>query len=187
MELGHAPQITQPQQATDLHLFLLDRPLHPELFQHRADYCVKQGNYRADIWITGLGHVVTVSEGAMSATELVAAESDAIPQRGVLTRFRLKGERDLDRNAGDGWTYMTSSQVETMDAALYKSVHLDLQRHAERKGWVVTYDEWTDGELVPFSHVDIEARDREFHVHVFHAYPAERTLVKTQSLFDLPK
>ena len=44
-----------------------------------------------------------------------------------------------------------------------------------------------EGELVPFSYIDHEARDREFHVHAFHAYPQERTLVKTQSIVELPE
>ena len=29
-------------------------------------------------------------------------------------------------------------------------------------------------------------RDAEFHVHAFHAYPHERTIVKTQSIIELP-
>lgn len=183
MELGSAAQ----QQSVDLHLHLFDRPLHPELFHHYADYRVSQGDYHADIWILGLSHVVTVTLGRRTLTELVARESEALPTRGVLTRFRLKGERDHERQSPDGWMYMVSSQVETMDEALYKSVHSDLQRHASRRGWFQSYEEWADGELVPFTHIDIEARDREFHVHAFHAFPGERTLVKTQSLIEMPR
>ena len=40
--------------------------------------------------------------------------------------------------------------------------------------------------MTPFSYVDHEARDSEFHVHAFHTYPQERTLVKTQSIIELP-
>ena len=45
---------------------------------------------------------------------------------------------------------------------------------------------WAYGDLVPFTYIDHEARDREFHVHAFHAFPQDRTLVKTQSIFELP-
>ena len=183
MELSTPAQ----QQALDLHLFLFDRPLHPELFHHYGTYRVAQGDYHADIWIVGLGHVITLTCGHRSMTELVARESDALPSRGVLSRFRLKGERDHEKKSGDGWLYLVSSQVETMDEALYKSVHFDLLRHGERRGWLHMYDEWTDDELTPFTHIDTEARDREFHVHAFHAFPAERTLVKTQSIIELPR
>ncbi len=183
MQLGSTAQ----QQSLDLHLFLFDRPLHPELFHHYADYRVSQGDYHAEIWVTGLSHVVSLTRGHRTVTELVARESESLPTRGVLSRFRLKGERDLEKKSADGWLYMVSSQVETMDEALYKSVHFDLLRHATRRGWVHTYDEWADSEMVPFTHIDTEARDREFHVHAFHALPQEHTLVKTQSIIELPR
>ncbi len=175
-------------QAVDLHLFLYDRPLHPELFRHYADYRVRQGRYYADVWITGLGHVVTVSMGDRSLTELVSSEQEILPTRGVLTRFRMKGERDAEREAGDGWNYLASSQVEIMDEPLYKSVHNDLVRYAAKRGWFHSYEQLAEaGALVPFTYIDYEARDREFHVHAFHAFPRECTLVKTQSIFEMPK
>ena len=183
----HNTEVESPAvQAADLHLFAFDRSLHPELFRHYADYRVEQGRYHADIWIIGLSHVITVTSGHRSLTELLARESDVIPSRGVLSRFRLKGERDHERRTPDGWGYMVSTQVETMDEALYKSVHFDLLRHTERRGWFHAYEAWAEGELIPFTYIDHEARDSEFHVHAFHAYPQERTLVKTQSIIELP-
>jgi hypothetical protein len=173
------------QQSADLHLFLYDRPLHPELFRHFADYRVAQARYHADVWIVGLSHVVTVTAGPHSLTELIAVDSDVLPTRGVLTRFRLKGERDLERTAPNGWHYMLSSQIETMEEPLYKSVHGDLVRHAARRGWFCAYEQWADGDMAPFTYIDHEARDGEFHVHAFHAFPHERTIVKTQTIFEL--
>lgn len=174
-------------QAVDLNLFLYDRPLHPELFRHYKTFRIEQVRYYADVWIVGLSHVVTINTGRRSLTELVSREADCLPSRGVLTRFRLKGERDHERETQDGWMYMVSSQVETMDEPLYKSVHRDLVRHAGKRGCLVQYDQWSDGELAPFSYVDHEARDGELHVHAFHAFPPENTLVKTQSIFELPE
>lgn len=179
MELGTV-------QAVDLHLFLYDRPLHPELFRHFADYRIRQGRYHADIWITGLSHVVTITMGHRSMSELVSNDNEVLPSRGVLTRFRMKGERDAERRTADGWHYMVSSQIETMAEPLYKSVHNDLVRHAAKRGWYYAYEQWAEGGLDPFTYIDYEARDREFHVHAFHAFPQERTLVKTQSIFELP-
>ena len=173
-------------QAVDLNLFLFDRPLHPELFQHYADHRVRQGRYYADIWITGLSHVITVTLGDRSLTEVVTGNQDVLPTRGVLTRFRIKGERDAERQTSDGWRYMVSSQIETMVEPLYKSVHNDLLRHALKRGWHVSYDQLADGEMTPFSYIDHEARDREFHIHAFHAFPLSHTLVKTQSIIELP-
>lgn len=172
--------------ALDLNLFLYDRPLHPELFRHHADFRVEQGRYRADIWVVGLSHVITVASGEKCLTEVLARQIDMLPSRGVLSRFRLKGERDHERKTSDGWSYMVSSQIETMDEALYKSVHHDLLRHTEKRGWYIPYEGWADSDLTPFTYIDHEARDTEFHVHAFHTYPHERTLIKTQSIIELP-
>lgn len=177
---------TIPRQASDLHLFLFDRPLHPELFRHYADFRVRQARYGADVWIVGLGHVVTFTAGAQVLTEVISVDSELLPARGVLTRFRLKGERDLDRRPPEGLAYMVSTQIETMDEPLYKSVHQDLVRHAAKRGCFQPYEGWGEGDLVPFSYIDYEARDAEFHVHAFHAFPAEHTIVKTQSIFEIP-
>lgn len=183
MELG-----TPVQQALDLHLFLYDRSLHPELFRHHADYRVRQGNYHADLWIVGLSHVVSVCTEHRALTEVIAPEMDVLPSRGVLTRFRMKGERDIERSTTDGWQYMVSSQLEVMDEPLYKSVHTDLERHAQKRGVYCRYEQvpGTD-DMFPFSFIDYEARNREFHVHSFHTFPTEFTLVKTQSIFEMPE
>lgn len=171
----------------DLNLYVFDRPLHPELFPHYAAYRVSQGRYHADVSIIGLGHLVTVSTSEGCLTELLSRPSESLPSRGILTRFRLKGERDHERTTPDNWVYLVSTQVEQMDEALYKSVHFDLLRHAEKRGRLVTYENTgVDSELTPFTYVDHEARDSEFHVHAFHAFPHERTLVKTQSIIEVP-
>lgn len=185
MKLTKAEPIRPPVQAGDLHICLYDRSLHPELFRHYATFRVGQSKYYADVSIIGLGHLVTVTAGPKVATELLWHDTEVLPTRGVLKRFRLKGERDDERCGPESWQYMVSSQLEQMDEALYKSVHNDLQRHGSKRGWFVAYDQWADGDMVPFSYIDHEARDSEFHVHAFHAFPHERTIVKTQTILEL--
>lgn len=184
MNLNKIDTASPVTQASDLHLFLFDRALHPELFRRYKGLQVSQGRYHADLWIVGLGHVVTVTCGNKTATELMHLDSDLLPTRGVLSRFRLKGERDHERRCPESWHYMVSSQIETMEEPLYKSVHHELIRHATRGGLFHVYNQWADGDLVPFSFIDHEARDAEFHVHAFHAFPQERTIVKTQTIFE---
>ena len=57
--------------------------------------------------------------------------------------------------------------------------------HSPRRRENASVSSWSDGELVPFSYIDHEARDSEFHVHAFHAFPEELTLLKTQSIFEI--
>ena len=79
------------QTAADLHLFLLDRALHPELFRQYGSYRVSQERYHADIWFTGVSHVVTVTDGQRTLTERGGEERDLLAGHGIVTRWRGKG------------------------------------------------------------------------------------------------
>jgi hypothetical protein len=49
----------------------------------------------------------------------------------------------------------------------------------------VSFDDQAQGGLAPFSFIDFDARDHELHIHAFHAFPEEQTLLKTQSIFEI--
>lgn len=181
MELG-----TEPQQLTQLTLYLYRRALHPELFCVHASKRIKQRLYQADIWVVGLGHVVTFHAGNRVLTEVATADSDLLPDRGLAHQFRFRGERDHAEQWDNGLSYMLSSQIERMSKQLFQASHADLMRHARRRGLLTTFEEWaSNGDLIPFSLIDYEARERELHVDAFHVYPEELTVVKTQSIVEL--
>ena len=86
----------------------------------------------------------------------------------------------------DGMHYILSTKVERMNRNLFYASHRDLLNYARSRGMVVTFEEWTEEEnLVPFSFIDWELRDREMHVQAFHVYPADYTILKTQSIFEV--
>ena len=39
--------------------------------------------------------------------------------------------------------------------------------------------------LTPFTYIDYEAKPNGLHVFTYHAFPADLTIVKTQSIFEL--
>ncbi len=181
MELG-----TEPQQLTQLNLYVYRRALHPELFRVHARKHLRQRVYQAEIWVVGLGHVVIFHAGNRVLTEVATADSDLLPDRGLAHQFRFRGERDHAERWDNGVNYMVSSQIERMTKQLFQASHADLIRHARRRGMLTTFEEWASNEkLVPFSFIDYEARERELHVSAFHVYPEELTFVKTQSIVEL--
>lgn len=183
VELG-----TERQNVSQLTLYLYRRALHPELFRIHASKHLQQKNYQANIWIVGLGHVVTMHSGGRVATEAIIGDTDLLPDRGLANHFRFRGERDHQEEWDNGVNYMISSQIERMSKQLFQASHADLLRHARRRGMMVSFDEWTsNGDLVPFSFIDYEARERELHISAFHVYPEELTFVKTQSIIELLK
>ena len=179
MELGQTRQCVE-----ELHFSLYQRALHPELFQIHQVKRVNHRFYNAEIWITGMTHVVTVQFGDQTLTELVSEPSDLLPRVGLAHTFRFRGERDYSQAFSGGLRYILSTQVERMSPNVFPSTHRDLLRYAERRGMYMIYEEWDHAGLAPLIFIDYEAREREFHIHAFHVFPAERTILKTQSIFE---
>lgn len=178
----------QTKQRVDELLFCLyQRALHPELFHiHRAKR-IEQTRYQAEIWVVGLAHVVTVQCGDQILTEVITEDNDLLPKAGLATSFRFRGERDHAQSFNDGFKYILSTQVERMTPQLFPATHRDYIHYAQNRGLLVTFDDWTHDGLAPFSFVDCDARDHELHIHAFHAFPEELTLLKTQSIFEVGK
>ncbi len=173
------------QRVDDLQFFLYQRALHPELFRINQVKRVEQRLYTAEIWIVGLSHVVTVQHGKKCLTELITDDDEVLPKVGLATSFPFRGERDHTQSFGDDMRYILSSQVERMTPNLFPSSHRDLMKYAQKRGLFVPFDECESGGIAPFTFMDYEAREREFHVHAYHAFPESTTLLKTQSIFEV--
>jgi len=178
----------QTKQRVDELLFCLyQRPIHPELFQIRRVKKVQQARYQAEIWVCELSHVVTVQVGNQTLTELIIECNELLPKSGLATSFRFRGERDHTQSFDNGLKYILSTQVERLSPQLYPTTHRDYVHFAQNKGMFVPFEEWSQDGLTPFSVVDFDARDHELHIDAFHTFPEEMTLLKTQSIFEIPK
>lgn len=174
------------QRVADLKFALYRRPLHPELFTIYQSRHLEQAAYQADIWILGLSHVVSLQSAGRCVTEVTTTDVDVLPQNGLVTSFQFRGERDHHEKFDDGLHYILSTQVEKMNRNLFHASHRDLLNYASTRGILVKFEDWTDDDnLVPFSFVDWELRNRELHVQAFHAFPADYTILKTQSIVEV--
>jgi hypothetical protein len=170
---------------SELTFSLFQRPLHPELFRIYARRHLKSERYEMMLWATGCSHVVSVFAEDVCLTELISVPGQLLPRRGLIERFQFRGQRTHKCTLSRGLSYMTDFQVEKMSANLYRQSHLDLQRFARNRGLFVAFSGTTPEGLEPFSYIDFEARREELHIHAFHAFPDQVTIIKTQSLFDL--
>lgn len=175
------------QRVEELHFCLYQRAIHPELFDIRMVRRIEQPRYQAEIWLLGLSHVVCVQSGDQILTELIAEDPEMLPKTGLALSFRFRGERDHAQSFGEGMNYILSTQVERMTPQLFPATHKDYVHYAQNREMFLSFDDWAHDDLAPFSFVDFDARDHEFHVHAFHAFPEEMTLLKTQSIFEIGK
>ena len=181
MELGQTLQ-----RVAELKFVLYNRTLHPELFRIHKSKHVERAAYQAEIWVTGLSHVVTVHSAGRYSTEVTTDDIDVLPHNGMVTNFQFRGERDHMETFDDGLQFILSTQVERMTQNLFHASHRDLLRYAETRGLLVEHNEWAENDgLTPFSFVDFEPRDKEFHVQAFHVFPADYSILKTQSIVEV--
>ncbi len=169
---------------SELTFSLYQRPLHPELFDIYSRRQVKTEKYEATIWATGCSHVVQVSSQDLWLAELISLPAQLLPKRGLIERFQFRGQRSHKCTLSRGLSYMTDFQIEKMSPNLYRKSHMDLERFARNRGMFVRFPKMAVGGLEPFSYIDFEARPEELHLHAFHAFPDQVTIIKTQSLVD---
>lgn len=180
MELGQTLQ-----RVGDMQFFLYRRPVHPELFHIHQERRVTARRYQASFWVMGLTHAVTVQANDRVMTELTADDQELLPQTGCAVSFRFRGERDHVERFDDGVRYILSSQIEKLSPNLFNATHRDLVRYGSTRGMFLSFEEWADNGPEPFSFLDYEVRDSELHVHAYHAFPADCTILKTQSIFEI--
>ena len=168
----------------ELSFSLYQRPLHPELFNIYAKRHLRTQKYETLLWATGCSHVVTVFARDACLTELIAVPDQLLPKKGLIERFQFRGQRNHKCTLNRAMSYMTDFQVEKMSANLYRQSFSDLERFAHNRGVFVKFPTLAVEGLEPFSYIDFEARKDELHVHTFHGYPEQITIIKTQSLFD---
>jgi hypothetical protein len=169
---------------SELIFSLYQRPLHPELFSISEKRHIRTEKYEVIIWVTDCSHVVSVFAKNTCLSELISTPDQLLPRRCLIERFQFRGKRSHKCTLSHGLSYMTDFQVEKMSANLYRQSHYDLERFARNRGVFVNFPPQSVGGLEPFSYIDFEARRSELHIHSFHAYPDQLTIIKTQSLFD---
>lgn len=174
------------QRVVDLKFALYHRPLHPELFRIHHSRHVERALYQADLWVIGLSHVLTVQSAGRCVAEVTTDDVEVLPQNGLVTSFPFRGERDHMEEFDDGMRYILSTQVERMSQNLFHASHRDLLNYGSSRGILATFNDFAgENELAPFTFIDFEARDREFHVQAFHSFPSDYTIIKTQSIVEV--
>ena len=169
---------------SELTFSLFQKPLHPELFNLYSTRNLKTQKYETLIWATGCSHVVSVFIKNQCLTELISAPDQMLPKKGLIERFHFNGQKNHKCTISKSLSYMTDFQVEKMSVNLYRQSRIDLERFSRNRGMFITFPQSPVTSLAPFSYIDFEARKNELHIHAFHAYPDQVTIIKTQSLFE---
>src|SRR5438105_4882886 len=91
---------TKQRRSGGLTLLLYQRTLHPELFKILASEQVSRRAYEADIWLVEGGHVISLSAGKNTLTEVIVTNHEPLTDRGLLQTIPCRGEKNHEMMSG---------------------------------------------------------------------------------------
>lgn len=179
---------TKQRRMGGLTLLLYQRTLHPELFRILASEQVTRRAYEADIWLVEGGHVISLTAGKNTLTEVIVTKSEPMTDRGLLLSTPCRGEKYHEDTYGN-IRYMISTQEEQMTQTLYDAMKHEISSYAAKRE-LMTADSTsapkqdTGGFL---SVLDIERRSHELLVQSFHLFDENQMVIKTQAIIEVLK
>ncbi len=166
---------------------LYGRSLHPELFDVHRSRQVERGGYTAKVQITNAGHVVTWQYDGIMLAEVAASAHHPLPQRRRLISHRLKGTCSDELVCRGGVTYHVEFSLEPVEKEAFWTYQKELTEAGTRDGLLHCFEPSGRFGLGALSYINLESRDRSLKVQAFHTFPDDYAIVKSQSVFALPK
>lgn len=182
---------TKQRRSGGLTLLLYQRTLHPELFKILATEQVTRRAYEGDIWLVEGGHVITLTAGKNTLTEVIVTNPDAagLTDRGLLQSIPCRGEKYHEMQAGSNIRYMISTQEEQLTQTLYDATKHEIQTYAAKRELMSAETPASpDGSTgASLSVLDIERRSHELLVQSFHLFDENQMVIKTQAIIEVIK
>jgi len=182
---------------SDMELQLYLRPIHPEFFKIFAWRSFEGPGYEAELWITGLSHVLTVrttSPGGRAAercvTEVIGPADLPLPKRGRVESLGLKGkgENEARFTLRNRFRYHLTFHFERLAQDVFAATYQDLRQQGHKEGVACEYRlEGQERAMWPLAYTMPTHIRGGFLLHAFHCFPDQATILKTQTLIELPK
>lgn len=177
--LGHS-------RIADLSFRVLGRPPHPDWFTTRAHRRVAQDGWQADVRVIDGGHAILWRAGDIRLAEVLCDARAELPESSPLFHAPVRHERATVLRPGAGVEYQTCFEVESTDPEVFAHLCDEMTLDASRDRLFVRSSGPNRMAPPAVSHVVFETRARGLLVHSFHSFPADRAIVRTQSLFEIP-
>ena len=178
---------TKQRRSGGLTLLLYQRTLHPELFKILATERVSRRAYDADIWLVEGGHVISLTAGKNTFSEVVVTNHEPLTDRGLLHSIPCRGERNHEMQAGENIRYMISTQEEQLTQTLYDATKHEIATYAARRELMSAETPATPETGAALSVLDIERRSHELLVQSFHLFDENQMVIKTQGIIEVVK
>jgi hypothetical protein len=170
---------------TDLSFQVFGRALHPDWFAVKGHRRVTQTGWEADIRIIEGGHAIVWSSGPIRLSEILAGPETPLPERGLLYHSAVRHERTTSLRPDERIEYQTCFEVERIDAEVFAHLSDELTLDATKGALFHRFSPPSRMAPSPLSRIHVESRARGLSIQAFHTFPAERAILRTQSLFEV--
>ncbi|MGH7177733.1 MAG: DUF2617 family protein [Tepidisphaeraceae bacterium] len=178
---------TKQRRSGGLTLLLYQRILHPELFKILASEQVSRRAYEADIWLVEGGHVITLTAGKNTLTEVIITSHEPFTDRGLIQSIPCRGEKYHEMTAGGNIRYMISTQEEQLSQTLYDATRYEISSYAQKRELMSAETPPVGDNAGALSVLDIERRSHELLVQSFHLFDENQMVIKTQAIIEVMK
>lgn len=178
---------TKQRRSGGLTLLLYQRTLHPEFFRILASEQVSRRAYDADVWLVEGGHVISLTAGKNTLTEVIVTRHDPLTDRGLLQSIPCRGEKYHEETYGGTIRYMISTQEEQLTQTLYDATREEIECYANKRELMSAVTPATPDTGASLSVLDIERRSHELLVQSFHLFDDNTMVIKTQAIIEVIK
>src|SRR3954471_5994442 len=178
---------TKQRRSGGLTLLLYQRTLHPELFKIMGTEQVSRRAYEADVWLIEGGHVISLTAGKNTLTEVIITSNEPLTDRGLLQSIPCRGEKYHEMTSGGNIRYMISTQEEQLTQTLYDATKHEIQTYAMKRELMNAEVPANGDNGAAFSVLDIERRSHELLVQSFHLFDESQMVIKTQAIIEVVK
>ncbi len=168
----------------DLIFQVYGRHLHPELFEILATKTVERENYKLRVDITSTGHLITFDHPELTLTEVAAASTQMLPENKRLLGYKLRQGLSKQLPGVNRIHYEMSFNVETLAPDIFLKMHHEILNDGRKRGLIHHFKNRHRFALPALGFITADARIGCIVTNTFHTFPAEFTIVKTQSLFE---
>lgn len=168
----------------DMVLRVLERSVHPELFETLCQTTIPVGRNQATLRISNFGHAIEFRTAQAVVTEVATSKFSPLPQQGRMVDRRLIGYRTHSFEC-PGLKYHCSYQLDVVPAEVFLQVHREMEADARRAILTASLPGSSVSSPDCLSYLMSDLLPQGLVVHSFHTFPDNGAVLRIQTLFEV--
>lgn len=172
---------------SDLVLRVFGRPLHPELVESHKRTTIQGTAFSATLQLCPSGHVITFSFHGGTICEVATSVDQPLPQRHQVISRRIRGSRDESVEHDAGILYHVCFQLEQVEPQIFRCLNDEFLADVATSRLSHCFPGASRLQPAPLSLIQTVERPHSLLIHAFHTFPENLAVLRTQSLFEIPR